>query len=86
MSKRKDDHGKAAVLGRGIDVLLVIKNTGVATSFEIQAQALPYLTIRSVQRYLKSFVDTGLIYSVGGNNEELRYFLTGKAKQLFGVK
>ena len=84
MSRRKE-YGKAAVLDRGIDVLLVIKNTGVATSAEIQSQALPNLSKRSVQRYLESLVVMGLVYTIGTNNSEYRYYLSGKAKQLFGV-
>lgn len=84
MSRRKE-YGKAAVLDRGIDVLLVIKNTGVATSAEIQSQALPNLSKRSVQRYLESLVVMGLVYTIGTNNGEYRYYLSGKAKQLFGV-
>ena len=84
MSRRKE-YGKAAVLDRGIDVLLVIKNTGVATSAEIQSQALPNLSKRSVQRYLESLVVMGLVYTIGTNNSEYRYYLSGKAKQLFGA-
>lgn len=81
------DCGKAAVLMRGIDVLLVIKNSGVATAKEIRLQALPNLTMRSIQRYLKDLMKLGLVYSLrSGKNDESRYFLSGKAKQLFGVK
>ncbi len=86
MNERETEYGKAAVLDRGIDVLLAIKNTKVATSAEIQTQALPNLSKRAVQRYLKSLVVVGLIYAVGGNNSEYRYYLSGKAKQLFEVK
>lgn len=78
--------GNAAVLERGINVLLVIKNTSVATSKEVQVQALPNLSLRSVQRYLKSLIALGLVYVVsGGNSDDYRYYLTGKAKELFGV-
>ncbi len=79
-------HNKAASLNRGIDVLLVIKNTPIATTKEIKDQALPYMTIRSVQRYLKTLVQMGLIVVVGSGNDEYRYLLAPKAKQLFGVK
>ena len=76
----------AAVLERGIDVLLVVKNTSVATASEIQLQALPHLSIRSVQRYLSGLVVIGLVSVIqGGKNDDFRYFLSGKAKQLFGV-
>lgn len=85
MNERDLSYGKAAVLNRGIDVLLVIKNTPVATSTEIRKQALPYMTLRSVQRYLKTLVQMGLIEYIGGNNDEYRYFLTPKSKQLFGA-
>ena len=86
MNERQVDYSKAAVLNRGIDVLIVIKNTKIATSGEIQAQALPHLSIRSVQRYLSGLVVMGLVSVIrGGKNDDFRYFLSGKAKQLFGV-
>jgi hypothetical protein len=43
----------AAVLDRGIGVLLAVKNTPVATASEIQQQVMPDVTKRAVQRYLK---------------------------------
>ena len=87
MNERQVDYSKAAVLNRGIDVLIVIKNTKIATSREIQAQALPHLSIRSVQRYLSGLVVIGLVSVIqGGKNDDFRYFLSGKAKQLFEVK
>lgn len=74
----------AAVLERGIDVLLAVKNTPVATASEIQQQVMPGVTKRAVQRYLKNLVQIGLLYTKAKNGEEYRYYLTGKAKQLFG--
>lgn len=85
MNEREYYHNKASSLNRGIDVLLVIKNTPIATSSEIRVQALPYMTLRSVQRYLKTLVQMGLIGFIGGKNDEYRYFLTPKSKQLFGI-
>lgn len=76
----------AAVLDRGIDVLLAVKNTPVATASEIQQQVMPNVTKRAVQRYLKNLVQIGLLYAKTKNGDEYRYYLTGKAKQLFGVK
>ncbi|AVH14391.1 hypothetical protein [Acinetobacter indicus] len=76
----------AAVLERGIDVLLAIKNTPVATASEIQQQIMPDVTKRAVQRYLKNLVQIGLLYAKAKSGEEYRYYLTGKAKQLFGVQ
>ena len=86
MNERMYQHNKAASLNRGIDVLLVIKNTPIATTKEIKDQALPYMTIRSVQRYLKTLVQMGLIVVIGGANDEYRYLLAPKAKLLFSVK
>ena len=76
----------AAVLERGIDVLLAVKNTSVATASEVQQQVMPDVTKRAVQRYLKNLVQIGLLYAKTKNGEEYRYYLTGKAKQLFGVQ
>ena len=76
----------AAVLDRGIDVLLAVKNTPVATASEIQQQIMPNVTKRAVQRYLKNFVQIGLLYAKRGEGLENRYYLSGKAKQLFEVK
>ena len=49
-------------------------------------QLRKYMTIRSVQRYLKTLVQMGLIVVIGGANDEYRYLLAPKAKQLFSVK
>ena len=76
----------AAVLERGIDVLLVVKNTSVATASEIQLQVMPQVTKRAVQRYLKNLVQMGLLYAKHGEGLENRYYLSGKATQLFEVK
>ena len=75
----------AAVLDRGINVLLAVKNTPVATASEIQQQVMPDVTKRAVQRYLKNFIEIGLLYAKAEAGKEYRYYLTGKAKQLFGV-
>ena len=61
MNERMYQHNKAVSLNRGIDVLVVIKNTPIATTKEIKDQALPYMTIRSVQRYLKTLVQWVLL-------------------------
>lgn len=76
----------AAVLDRGINVLLAVKNTPVATASEIQQQVMPDVTKRAVQRYLKNLIEIGLLYAKAEAGKEYRYYLTGKAKQLFGVK
>ena len=74
---------KARVLSVGVDVLLAIKNTGIATASEVQQQAMQTEGIRWVQRYLNSMVQAGLLYAGKSKfGEAKRYYLTGKAKQL----
>ena len=85
MNERQANYAKAAVLNRGIDTLLAIKHMPVATTTEIQQQVMPDLSRRAVQRYLKTLADIGLIYIVGSGDREYRFYLSGKAKQLFGV-
>ena len=83
---RKNCGGKARVISVGVNVLLAIKNTGVATASEVQQQVMPLANIRSVQRYLNSMVKAELLYTNHSKlGEAKRYYLTGKAKQLFGV-
>lgn len=83
---RRNCGGKARVISVGIDVLLAIKNTGVATASEVQQQVMPSANIRSVQRYLNSMVQADLLYTNRSKlGEAKRYYLTGKAKQLFGM-
>ena len=85
MNERQANYSKAAVLNRGIDTLLAIKNMPVATTTEIQIQVMPDLSRRAVQRYLKTLADIGLVYIVGNGDREYRYYLSGKAKQRCGV-
>lgn len=85
MSEDTTKFNNAAVLERGIDVLLAVKNTSVATASEIQVQVMPDVTKRAVQRYLKNLVKVGLLYAKCSEGQEYRYYLSGKAKQLFGV-
>jgi hypothetical protein len=84
---RRNCGGKGRVISVGVDVLLAVKNTDVATASEIQLQVMPLENIRSVQRYLNSLVQAELLYTGRSKiGEAKRYYLTGKAKQLFGVK
>lgn len=83
---RRNCGGKARVISVGVDVLLTVKNTGVATASEIQQQVMPSANIRSVQRYLNSMVEAELLYTSRSKlGVAKRYYLTGKAKQLFGM-
>lgn len=81
---REFSQNNAAVLERGIDVLLTIKNTPVATVDVIQEQVLPNLSKRSVQRYLVSLQNIDLVRRVGSSNSGYRYYLSGAAEELFG--
>lgn len=77
----------AAVLDRGIGVLLAVKNTPIATVSELRKTALSDLSLRTAQRYLKGLEQAGYIKRKdSGFADESRFFLTDKAKQLFGVK
>ena len=77
-----NNHAKS--LDRGIDLLLVIKNTYPPSAKEVQLQVMPNETIRTVQRYLKGLCEVGLIYGVSDAGNAPKYYLTGKALQLFG--
>lgn len=85
MSEDTTKFNNAEILGRGIDVLLAVKNTPVATASEIQIQVMPLVSKRAVQRYLKNLVQIGLLYAKCSEGQEYRYYLSGKSKQLFGV-
>ncbi|WP_252146074.1 hypothetical protein [Acinetobacter radioresistens] len=76
---------KASSLGRGIEVLLVVKNTPVSTSKEIQSQVMSGASLRTVQRYLSELEEMGLVRKHGCSGG-FRYYLSGQAKQLFGVQ
>ena len=77
-----------AIFERVILVLKMIQNTPVATTSEVQNKALSGMCLRSVQRYLRGLEQSGYIKrkcDSGWNRGESRYFLTDKAKQLFGA-
>lgn len=76
-----------AVFERAVLVLKTIHETPVASTTEIRNKALSGMGLRTAQRYLKGLEALGLVYSIcSGNNDDYRYFLTGKAKQLFGAQ
>ena len=75
-----------AIFERVIHALKAIETTPVATASEIQQQVMPDVTKRAVQRYLKNLVQMGLLYAKHSEGLENRYYLSGKAKQLFEVK
>lgn len=74
-----------ATFERVISVLRVIQTTPVASTSELREKALPDISQRSAQRYLKNLERAGYVRRVmGGNCDDARYFLTEKSKQLFG--
>ena len=83
--KNKTEINQIATFERVISVLRVIQTTPVASTSELREKALPDISQRSVQRYLKNLERAGYVRRVvGGNCDDARYFLTEKSKQLFG--
>lgn len=83
--KKKTEINQIATFERVISVLRVIQTTPVASTSELREKALPNISQRSAQRYLKNLERAGYVRRVvGGNCDDARYFLTEKSKQLFG--
>ena len=76
-----------AIFERVIHALKAIESTPIATVSELRKTALNDLSLRTAQRYLKGLEQAGYIKRKdAGFADESRFFLTDKAKQLFGVK
>jgi predicted transcriptional regulator len=73
-----------AVFERILLILHVINKTPIATIEEVGLQALPELSSRSAQRYIKNLEQAGYIKTVG--NMPKRIFLTEKTKAIFRVE
>lgn len=86
MKDINDSKTSGTVLTRGIETLLTIKSIPVATAKEIQRLVMPDCSLRTVQRYLAELEQLGLVRRHGSGTSGCRYYLDGKAKQLFGVK
>lgn len=87
--KDKSEVNQIAVFERVISVLRAIQTTPIATTSELREKALSDVSLRSAQRYLKGLERSGYVSRLadtGWNRGDARYFLTDKAKQLFGVK
>ncbi|MDH1276190.1 winged helix-turn-helix domain-containing protein [Acinetobacter johnsonii] len=87
--KNKTEANQIATFERVISVLRVIQTTPVASTSELREKALPDISQRSVQRYLKNLERAGYVRRVldaGWHKSDARYFLTEKAKQLFGAQ
>lgn len=85
MKDANDSKTSGTVLARGIETLLAIKSIPVATANEVQRLVMPDCSIRTVQRYLTELEQLGLVRRHGRGTSGCRYYLDGKAKQLFGV-
>lgn len=87
--KDKTEVNQIAVFERVIAVLQAIQTTSVASTSALREQVLPDLSLRTAQRYLKGLEQAGYVSRVldaGWGRSDARYFLTEKAKQLFGVQ
>ena len=87
--KNKTEANQIAIFERVIAVLRVIQTTPVASTSTLREQVLPDLSLRSAQRYLKGLEQAGYVSRVldaGWHKSDARYFLTEKAKKLFGVQ
>lgn len=78
---------QVAIFERVVRVLKTIKTTPIATTSELREKALSDLGLRATQRYLKGLEQAGYIKRKDSGHfaDEARFFLTDKAKQLFGV-
>lgn len=74
-----------AAFERIIDVLKCVESVPVATTAVIREKVMPSVTKRSVQRCVQGLVCTGYLREKKSGGDESRYFLTDKAKQLFGA-
>lgn len=74
-----------AIFERAISVLKTIQTTPVASTSEIRDQALIGMSLRATQRYLKGLEGAGYICRNQSPHYDARFFLTDKAKQLFGA-
>ena len=84
--KNKTEANQIAVFERVIAVLQAIQTTPVASTSALREQVMPDLSQRTAQRYLKGLERAGYIKRKdSGFADESRFFLTDKAKQLFGV-
>ena len=87
--KNKTEANQIAVFERVIAILWAIQTTPVASTSALREQVMPDLSLRSSQRYLKGLEQAGYVSRVldaGWHKSDARYFLTEKAKQLFGAQ
>lgn len=75
------------IFERVIQVLKAIQVTPIATALVVQKEVFQGMSLRTAQRYLYGLEQAGYIKrkESGRFGDEARFFLTDKAKQLFGM-
>lgn len=79
-------NSQIAIFEKTLFILRVIQETPIASTTEIRDAALKGLSRRTAQRYLKGLEEAGYISRKFSQFHDSRFFLTDKAKQLFGVQ
>ena len=72
------------VFERFAALIKAIRETPIATTKEVQKLALPEMSPRSSQRYVKQLVDAGYVRKVGSKNMGYRLYPTEKVIEIFG--
>ena len=65
-------------------MIKAIRETPIATTTEVQKLALPDMSPRSCQRYVKQLVDAGYVRKVGSKDMGYRLYPTEKVIEIFG--
>ena len=72
------------VFERFAALIKAIRETPIATTKEVQKLALPDMSQRSCQRYVKQLVDAGYVRKVGSKDMGYRLYPTEKVIEIFG--
>lgn len=65
-------------------LIKAIRETPIATTKEVKKLALPDMSPRSCQRYVKQLVDAGYVRKVGSKDMGYRLYPTEKVIEIFG--
>lgn len=84
--KQTGSKSAIAAFERFAAVIRVTRTTPIAKTRDIQRLALPDMTIRASQRYIKGLIDAGYLRRVGRANDPMgvRLLPTEKVKEVFG--
>ena len=72
------------VFERFAALIKAIRTTPIATTKEVQKLALPDMSPRSCQRYVKQLIDAGYVRKVGSKDMGYRLYPTEKVIEMFG--